>query len=209
MSDRFAAEITIGGKIARTDFIKLFKVAEGEGLCLEWGDTGSMPDTPQELLEAVEPGEPLVLNDAEARYGMFEELEQFCFEHGIAYSRHSDARYEYDGEIAWWVPGKEQPRTTTATQDGAPTVCAQALGKLLGEAGTPEEKLARVAAYLDDHSPPDIPPLEVIDDGLDWNDWRGVEKDDEATDISEETLSESDDVADETGPLFEGEDEEE
>ena len=44
------------------------------------------------------------LTDDQARWGRFEELEEFLEEHRIPYRRRSEAKYEYDAELVEYRP---------------------------------------------------------------------------------------------------------
>ena len=49
---------------------------------------------------------------------MFEELEAFCVKHGIAFDRHSDARYEFDAENVSFRTGMKEPVSIPSNNDG-------------------------------------------------------------------------------------------
>jgi hypothetical protein len=46
----------------------------------------------------------------ETSYGLADAAEAYLTERGIAWSRVSDGKYEYDGDEAHWAPGMEAPR---------------------------------------------------------------------------------------------------
>ncbi len=92
MADYFWGRIEIGGVLRRKDLLQF---------CQAVGATDEF-----ELLRSVEDGH-VVLDDCEARYGQFEELEDVCREVGLPYVRHSDGKYEFSPEIVFWQPGME------------------------------------------------------------------------------------------------------
>ena len=56
--------------------------------------------------------------EGERAYGMADEVESLLMEKGIAYSRWSDGKYEYDGDEAHWLPGMTTPRIFTRLDNG-------------------------------------------------------------------------------------------
>lgn len=60
---------------------------------------------PDAVRHASDEGLPLELEDEEAPWGEFDELERFCREHGLGYLRHSDAKYEHDACMQWRPSG--------------------------------------------------------------------------------------------------------
>lgn len=80
MSDCAYACIAIGGHISSEQAEKLAELIGFEGLCNE------LDDTPFSF-ETHVAGEPLRLHDYNARYGMFEALEQYCCNEHIPYLR--------------------------------------------------------------------------------------------------------------------------
>ena len=93
MGERYPGEITIGGKVPAElleEFLRRTRFHRRKGGRLRrrpvrcrrrrWAASGTGRDG------------HLVLADAEASYGQFEELEAFCVEHGIPFDRHSDAQ---------------------------------------------------------------------------------------------------------------------
>jgi hypothetical protein len=93
-------------------------------------------------------------------------LEGFCRKHGIAFDRHSDARYEYDGEVVSWrpVPGGEGVETAyKATQDGVPLVPLEEVEKIKQAL---RQKKYKKALKLAEKLAPDVaelPPLSFTD----------------------------------------------
>src|SRR5437870_810723 len=119
MSDRFPALLEIGGSISRPLLLDLLTRIQAAGLRWNWCEDEVAANTPEELLEELRQhdSEVLSVGDDEALGGMFESLEEFLVEQGVAFDRHSDAKYEYDGEIVFYRPGMERPGCCLATQD--------------------------------------------------------------------------------------------
>lgn len=53
-----------------------------------------------------------------SNYGECETLKTFCRKHKLSYIHSCEAKYEYDGEICYWEPGKRNEYRTNATQSG-------------------------------------------------------------------------------------------
>jgi hypothetical protein len=89
MADRVSASIEIGGRISAEHFDALVDIAAGYALALKWGDE---PFDGNGLTR----GASLELFAYEVAGGQFDELEDFCVEHGLAFARWCDG---YSG--AW------------------------------------------------------------------------------------------------------------
>ena len=116
MSDYFAGEIEIGGRISRSDLNELIDLIVSEELKEDYNDTW----TRERLVKAFAAQDSVRLTDDEARYGEFPELEEFLVEHKISFNRHSDARYEYDATNLYYR-GEEtigEAAVFFSTQDG-------------------------------------------------------------------------------------------
>lgn len=129
MSDYMAAEIWIGGRISPSLVANLCAAITKQCVSLEWGDAHFSPGTQQDLLEARQKKEDvslLWLCDDQARWCEFDALERFLRENGIAYTRRSDGKYEYDPEVAEFRP--EQGTISLLTNNvGEPIVPVSAL----------------------------------------------------------------------------------
>lgn len=101
MSDRIAAEITIGGRLRRKDLRDF--LGEIAGLGLDHGDTNA-PVTEEALCECLKATGTLRLCDDQARYGEFEDLEGWLREHKIPYCRESEAKYEWSACVSHYRP---------------------------------------------------------------------------------------------------------
>ena len=182
MGEYYPGQITIGGKITRTDFVRLFLVAQNSSVGLEYGER-SVGSSPQELLSrmaATKPDHysPLRLSSIEADYGQFPDLEEFCRQHDLTYHYQCEAKYEYDGSFGWWTPGMKSPNSTTATQGGDATIKLDDILSVLRRNGTAEKKLARLTRHLKKDTPCNLPTLQIIDDGFDLTQWKTIDRED-------------------------------
>ena len=107
MSDRFPGDITIGGDIPHRLLDLLSEMIASEGVSIDWQYTLGKAAVQKVIEDAVARKETVRFTDDEACYGQFEELEGFLVERGIHFDRHSDARYEYDGENAYYRGGRK------------------------------------------------------------------------------------------------------
>jgi hypothetical protein len=99
MADRVSASITIGGMVTKSQFAELTAMIEPHDLRTKWdGDVFTSDQIAQ--------GEPLALHAHETPWGMLDDLEQYCCDNGIAYTRWSGGcagsfgpeRIVYDGK---------------------------------------------------------------------------------------------------------------
>ena len=182
MGEYYPGQITIGGKITRTDFIRLFLVAQDSSVGLEYGER-SVGSSPQELLSRMTTTKPdhyspLRLSSIEASYGQFPDLEEFCRKHNLTYHYQCEAKYEYDGSFGWWKPGMKCPNSTTATQGGDATIKLDDILSVLRRNGTAEQKLARLTRHLKKDTPCNLPAMQIIDDGFDLTRWKTIDLED-------------------------------
>jgi hypothetical protein len=178
MSDRMAAEIWIGGKVPTSLVPALCAAIGDEGVSLEWGDAPFRPTTAEDLGQALKENDRgvrlLWLCDDQAGGGVFEELEAFLQEHGIAYTRQSTGRYEFDPETVEFRPAHPlAPQATNAV--GQPVVLASELAPVadllaaaldLSESGSPVDSWSLVKTarrLLQEQLPLAMPPLEAFE----------------------------------------------
>jgi hypothetical protein len=134
MSEPIPAEIEIGGQFPASLVEDLLSAIDEDGAATDW-DGDRVPQSTDELLKAVaedtDGQRHLRLCYSDANYGQFPSLEGFLREHQVPYDRHSDAKYEYDGELVRYRPGMPSPRVFHASQDGQILVPASDLAPLL------------------------------------------------------------------------------
>ena len=160
MSDRFPAEITIGGNIPRRLLDKLAGMIASEGVSIDWQYAMDKAAVRAAIEAAASRGETARFTDDEACYGQFEDLENWLTSHGIDFDRHSDARYEYDSENAYGR-GRKRPVTMNADQSGKDLVSAEEVRKILASQAPLDRKLARIAKLA--AVPPALTPIVLTD----------------------------------------------
>lgn len=158
MADYFPGAIHIGGPIRSFIVKRLIAAIVDEGVSLD--DYGGPAATEEDLRRAFEQrGDVVRLYDDEARYGQFDELEEFLVRHRIHFDRHSDSRYEFDAENAYYRGGKH-PLVMLATESGQPLVACEEVLEILGNAGLGEP--AKLEAIRRLVSPPEMSPLAPV-----------------------------------------------
>ena len=162
MSSRFCASIRIGGQIKRSKVEPLLKVIREAAVSLEWGDAPFLPQNADELMEAR--GESwLRLCDEQASYGEFPELEATCRKLGLSYSRHGEASFDCDAELADWRPEMRIARSPGSNINSVDTyVPIDAVRKALrfleaGQSGKAIHALQQLCPDI-----PELPPFEVV-----------------------------------------------
>lgn len=118
MSDRIPAKIEIGGVVYPNfldEFISEVNNSNGQRFN-DWGGARADIKMTKELKEYIHDGY-FTLVDDEASFGEFEELENFCRDHNLSYRRATSAKYEYNAEVAVWIPGMHEP-LIFATNEG-------------------------------------------------------------------------------------------
>ena len=177
MGEHMAAEIEIGGKVAAALVPELCRVISQAEVGLDYGSYDFRPASAADLLEARrDTDDVLLLIDDQARWGEFPELEAFLQEHNIPYTRRTEPKYEYDGEIVEFRPGSEpvaftvngagEPIISASRLSGVDTALAQVLEQLVKgpEAVGAATKLAQTAQQrLRQELPPQVPPLEPFE----------------------------------------------
>ena len=114
MSDRYSARIEIGGELPRQHlprFCRLFDVGDEDA-----------------LLKRVADGR-LVLEDAQAAWGEFYELETTCRDLDLPYRRHSEGHWDTPPQLVFWQPGMEEPESVTTDSDGGVLIPLDRLGE--------------------------------------------------------------------------------
>ena len=177
MSETMAAEIRIGGKIAASLVPELCQRIAQEVVALDWGEGRFSPTTKEDLLEAREDRDGvllLCLYDDQARWGEFAELETFLRGHGIAFERLSDAKYDYGAQVVSFrpetglveLPTDPQHRPIVLAEELDPV--AKSLSRLIRqiEQGDVQKVLRaakRTERMLNKLLPPVISPLEPFE----------------------------------------------
>jgi hypothetical protein len=103
MSDRYSARIEIGGDLPRQHLLKFGRVFEAS-------DENA-------LMARVADGH-LILDDDQAAWGEFHELESAGRDLGLPYQRHSEGYWDCPPQLVYWQPGMEGPESVTTSGDG-------------------------------------------------------------------------------------------
>ena len=158
MSDYMWARIKIGGKISRPVLTHLVEFGVPELSPEEAASPGAVPH--------------LEMEDDEARWGMFEELEAYLTEQAIPFDRVSDGRYEHSPELRRFRPHisaerggvsqAEIDRLFLCDHDNRPMVALADVAEALAGTQTREELAARLAG-LCGSAIPGLPSLVVVE----------------------------------------------
>lgn len=118
MPDRWNGQIWMGGELSRTKDSQadpetsvldaLISMINDSGASHEWGDAAANIKTAEGLDQYLDDDGLINLKDHQATNGEFEELETFCRENGIPYSRVSESYCENQAEEVWWLPGMKE-----------------------------------------------------------------------------------------------------
>lgn len=117
MSDRYPANIIIGGSLPRSRLPELLKAVQKSTVSITWGDPPLNPKTSQHLLSAMDDGR-LWLCDDERRNGEFPELEKACRKLSLSYTRQSEGCCGHDAETVDWRPGMVEPAVRVGSNSG-------------------------------------------------------------------------------------------
>jgi hypothetical protein len=177
MSEHIAAEIRIGGRMPASLVPALCQSIAHEAVALDWGEGRFSPTTKEDLLEAREDRDGVLLlrlYDTEASWGQFEQLEHFLRDHGIPYDRLSDPKYEYMGQLAMFRSGTDPLELPTDPQH-RPIVLADELEPVVtslsqsirhmegGDVQRALEVATQAQELLQKSLPPAVPPLPAFD----------------------------------------------
>lgn len=147
MSDRFPAQIWIGGKISRTAKLYpddpddnttilqgLVGALSADGASHEYGDRpiDSNFDASLELAGYTDEG-LLHLKQDQAVNGEFSDTEEFCIEHDIPFDRWSDHYCECDAENVYWRPGMNSVVFRYSDAQGNEIVCGDTVRQVMAE----------------------------------------------------------------------------
>jgi len=156
MSDRYPAEIHIGGPVPRTLLDELVRKIAETGASLNGYDDGCA--TEDEIRAALREGAILDLCDCHACYGHFGELEAFFIQHGIHFNHHCEAYYEYDAENTYYRGSRVL--TMAANQAGHPLLPVADVLAILNN--TRLDDHAKVKALRGLAEPTEAQPLSPI-----------------------------------------------
>lgn len=162
MSERYAANIKIGGKIMRKNLAPLLDAITKTCASNEWGEPPFAPKSAKDLRDAIRDGH-LFLCDDQTRAGEFPELETACRELGLSFNRWSEGYCECDSEVVDWRPGMTEPLVRTGSNAGHDTyVPEDEVRKALkhlesSHIGRARELLRKLCPDIDE-----LPPFKII-----------------------------------------------
>lgn len=130
MADRFSADIKIGGKISRAIYPELIQKIKDSGAGLNWGECEVGDDF------EIKDGEIIHLYDSEARYGEFEELEDFLKENKIQFKRFSSGYFEYLPALYVFDPDNNVDAYITCNDGGSPLFDIETINELISHGET-------------------------------------------------------------------------
>jgi hypothetical protein len=147
MSDHYYASIRIGGDLPRQHLprmCRLLDVSDEEALMANVADGH------------------LVLEDAQAAWGEFYELESTCRDLDLPYIRQSEGYWDCPPQVAFWQPGMDGPESVTTDSDGDMLVSMDVLREARDHlrAGRAAEALALLEETVIEV--PDLPVFRVV-----------------------------------------------
>jgi hypothetical protein len=158
MADYFAGQIEIGGPLHSRTLNALIGAIINYGR-LSLVGYGDVPASDVTLREAFQTGPTVKLYDDQARYGQFDELEEFLVRRHIHFDRLRDARYEYNAELVRYR-GRGKPAVFPSNTDGQMLVKVEEVLRILGNRRlTADRKLQAVWLLV---APPEAAPLAPI-----------------------------------------------
>jgi hypothetical protein len=177
MADRFAGEITIGGKVPAALLEEFLAELNSTGASIGGYDGPEFgAQTAEQLRKVLDESGHLFLVDDQARYGQFEQLEAFLCEHGIPFDRHSEGKYEFKPENVGFRPGMKKPLVVQSDNDGNELLNVERVRPMAKELAqlatgrTARDKLlaavVKTIRALNKLLPPEIeplPPLEIME----------------------------------------------
>ena len=157
MSDRYPAEIHIGGQIQRSLVEELVRKIVETGASLNGYDDGAA--TEGEIRAGLREGNILSLYDCHAGYGHFHELEEYLIENGIHFNHHCEAYHEYEAENTYYRGG-EQALSLPASQQGNLLIRHEEVMRILNNPGLDDQ--GKLNALTELTTPPETKLLEPI-----------------------------------------------
>ena len=172
MSEKFTAEIWIGGKL-KVDLAPEFcDVICGQEVSLDWDAGPFVPQTIDQLLTAIKDRDGaavLFFCDGRADWGEFNELEAWLYDHGLPYTRRTGSSDCYDGAIEEFRPGHPLMSLMT-NSSGRPVANIEPLQRVwyllkeaqqtLAKGGNVTKLVAEAIDLLASELPTELPRLE-------------------------------------------------
>lgn len=163
MSDRYAAQITIGGEIQQKDLTRLFKAITHEGISTEWDGDPFQPQHEKEILCVLNKDGYLRSCDTQASDGRFPDLEQWLIAHHIPFTRASEAKYENDAVVLEYRPTLKRLISRAANNQGDTLISYEgALNALILLKKKETEKATCCLEHLLRPIVEPLPPLKLL-----------------------------------------------
>lgn len=143
MTDRTAACITISGLLPLVMLDELIGLVEDESLAFDYEGTDDI-GAEIRLFLANNSG-PLILMANEVAGGQFQQLEHFCRDNNLTYSRGDDGHYTWTPAVVYWEPGLQAPREWAGSVDDHVPHLSAAQIKTLAATGALDDELALMA----------------------------------------------------------------
>ena len=157
MSDYYPGEIHIGGPIPQAAIKELIEQIVATGASLEGYCGGGV--TEETARKAILENKTIDLCADKARYGRFEELEDFLVRHGIHFNLHCEAYCEYEAEKVFYRGG-QRVLSLPSDQSGNLLVCFDDVTAILDNQELNDQgKLEALRKLI---VPPETKPLEPI-----------------------------------------------
>jgi hypothetical protein len=158
MSDYVFATIEIGGALPAALVGALLEAIKRDGAKADIGLDEPEEVTEDFLWQAHRGKDTLRLMDENANYGAFPEVETFCRQHSLTYSRWSDAKHEYDATQTTWQPGMKDPANFLTNKDRELVAPLSQLEGYVRQGLTLEQVIDRLKAKV-----VRVPPFEIVE----------------------------------------------
>ena len=161
MSDRFNAELELGGNCPAGKVQELVNLILISGWYLMWDDdnhTSRSEEVMEELHRPKVVGPHFTQHDT--RVDLQDELLDFLKDNQISFIFRVSGDIAYDGDITWWVPGMNEARSVTADVNAKEAVVNQQwLERLAAREGTLQDAIAILK-----NSPPELETFRIVQD---------------------------------------------
>ena len=156
MGERFPASMKIGGAIPYAVADELLDLLLSCGGYFIDSDNHQVDISLESIRQMFEAG-LIQIEDPEANWGLFEELENFCINNNIHFDRHSDSHYGYDAENVWFRGDKVLAEFSTNSGDRL--ITAVEVRKILKKKTSAENRLKLIKDLV---MPVEVRPLTEL-----------------------------------------------
>lgn len=173
MSERYGAEIQIGGVFDDRQAIRLCELIRDARVELSWGEGVYLPNSAEVLREAcveIDGVNVLRLCDEQARWGEFSDIETFLRQEQLPFRRYSEGDYSCSSELVYGCPGLGR-KTIVTNLDRQPVIITAGVEQVLvklAQATAARSKIRRATLFsvvrqavrqLRELLPGPVPPL--------------------------------------------------